>query len=119
MLTKEKVLEIHKQNLLRVIRLEEYLQENLENKFVGIESLSEKFNVSPSKLKKDFKQLYGKPIFQYYQQKQMDLAKRMLTDEDARVKELADKFGYENVGKFSQVFQKHFRILPSALQKTG
>jgi AraC-like DNA-binding protein len=68
--------EIHKQDLLRVLRLEEYLQENLENKFEGIELLSEKFYVSPSKLERDFMNLYGKPIFEYYQQKQMELAKK-------------------------------------------
>jgi len=40
----------------------------------------------------------------------------MKTD-DLRIKELASQLGYENAGKFSQAFKKHFDMLPSEFLK--
>jgi AraC-like DNA-binding protein len=63
--------------------------------------------------------MFGKAIFQYFQEKQMLLARELLKTEDVRVKELAQKFGYENAGKFSQAYKKHFAMLPSEQLKSA
>jgi AraC-like DNA-binding protein len=110
--------EIPNSDRLRMHRIERYLYVNLEKKFDGIDALSDMFNVSPTKLKNDFKLMYGKSIFQYFQEKQMLLAKEIMENEDVRIKELAYKFGYENAGKFSLAYKKHFNILPSEQLKT-
>jgi AraC-like DNA-binding protein len=102
---------------LRIIEVGNYLCENLEGKFEGIEFLSEKFKISPTKLKKDFKLHYGKSLFSYYQFQQMLFANKLLKKEDLRIKELAVRMGYENAGKFSQAFKKHNGELPSKLIK--
>jgi AraC-like DNA-binding protein len=110
-------LEIPANDRLRMLKLEKYLGENLEKKFKGIDFLAEKFNVSPTKLKKDFKQVYGRPIYLYYQQLQMKLANQLLKKEDLRIKELAVRMGYESAGKFSRAFKKHNLVLPSQWMK--
>ena len=115
----ENYYEIPNSDRLRVLKIERFLCESLEKKFEGIDSLSDKFKISPTKLKNDFKLLYGKSIFQYFQEKQMLLAKQILEIEDIRIKELAYKFGYENAGKFSQAYKKHFNILPSEQLKSA
>jgi AraC-like DNA-binding protein len=106
-------LKLKEKDRLRIMAIENYLCENLEGKFEGIEFLSEKFKISPTKLKKDFKLHYGKSLFSYYQYQQMLLANKLLKKEDIRIKELAIRMGYENAGKFSQAFKKHNSVLPS------
>ena len=115
----EKHYEIPNSDRLRVLKIERFLCENLEKKFDGIDALADKFNVSPTKLKNDFKLMYGKPIFQYFQEKQMLLAKETMETGDIRIKELAYKFGYENAGKFSLAYKKHFNVLPSEQLKSS
>ena len=111
--------ELPNSDRLRVLKIEKLLCENLEKKFEGIDALADKFKISPTKLKSDFKLMHGKSIFQYFQEKQMLLAKQILEIEDIRIKELAYKFGYENAGKFSQAYKKHFNVLPSEQLKSS
>jgi len=109
--------EIPNNDRMRILKVEKYLSDNLLQKFEGIDELSRKFNISPTKLKNDFKLIFGKPIFQFYQEKQMLLARELMKTDDLRIKELASQLGYENAGKFSQAFKKHFDMLPSEFLK--
>ncbi|MCV9927853.1 AraC family transcriptional regulator [Flavobacterium sp. LS1R49] len=98
-------------------RVENYLTNHLFDKFPGIAILSAKFKISESKLKSEFKQFFGKPIYKYFQEKQMQLAKELIIENKFLIKEISYKFGYENTSKFSAAFKKHYNILPSDLQK--
>jgi AraC-like DNA-binding protein len=97
-------------------RLENYLLNHLTAKFPGIDFLAEKFGISESKLKTEFRQFFGKPVFQYFQEKQMQLAKELLMEGQLLVKEISFRLGYENVSKFSAAFKKHHGVLPSAMK---
>ncbi len=105
--------EIPNTDRLRVMKIEHHLTHNLLQKFEGIEELSYRFSISPTKLKNDFKLIFGKPVYQYYQEKQMQLAAEIIKTEDIRIKELATRMGYENTGKFSLAFKKYNKVLPS------
>jgi AraC-like DNA-binding protein len=96
-------------------RVENYLNQHLYEKFSGIEFLSEKFGLSKTKLKDDFKSLFGKPVYRYFHERQMALAKELLAGGHVQVKEVAYKLGYENQSKFSAAFKKHHGVLPSDL----
>ena len=98
-------------------KIEHYLMSNIYKKFVGIEVLANQFNVSPTKLKNDFKTLYGKSIFNYFQTKQMELAHQILINEGLKIKDLATLFQYENASKFTKSFEKVNKSLPSQLKK--
>jgi AraC-like DNA-binding protein len=104
---------IHDDEQEAVSKTEKYLVEHLFDKFPGIDFLAKKFGISESKLKSDFKFYFGKPLFQYFQEKQMQLAKELFRGSNVQVKEIAYKFGYENTGKFSATFKKFHGILPS------
>ncbi|SOE21696.1 AraC-type DNA-binding protein [Spirosomataceae bacterium TFI 002] len=105
--------EIPNKDRIRLLKVEKFLCENLYGGFEGIEAIAEKFKVSPTKLKMDFKIYYGKTIYRYFQERQMVLAKGLLNTQDVRVKEVANKLGYENQGKFSNAYKKQFGVLPS------
>lgn len=101
---------------IMIEKIEHFLMGNLYSKFPGIESLSLQFKISPTRLKQNFKIVYGMPIFKYFQKKQMELAFHRLKDEDLMVKEVAQLFGYENKSKFSSTFQNQHGLLPSAVR---
>jgi hypothetical protein len=50
-------------------KIEHYLMSHIYGKFPGVEMLAKQFDISPTKLKKDFKILYGASIFSYFQTK--------------------------------------------------
>lgn len=114
------VLSIHDiSNKDRVLieKTECYLKENVYKKFLGIDQLANKFNVSPTKLKSDFKKVYGLSIFNYFQTKQMELAYDFILNRDLKIKEVATLFQYENASKFANTFKKVHGILPSEINK--
>jgi AraC-like DNA-binding protein len=102
---------------LKIEKIEHHLLGVLHDKFPGITHLSKEYKISPTKLKQDFKSLYGCSIFNFFQQKKMELAYAVVKDSDLKIKEISIKFSYENVSKFSKAFHKHHDILPSDLRK--
>lgn len=99
-------------------KIEFYLTDNLYNKFTGIEKLSEKFKISPTRLKTVFKSVYGMGIFTYFRQKQMKLAKELLMKNDCKIHEVSRLVGYENVSKFTNAFKTVNGVLPSQIDIT-
>jgi AraC-like DNA-binding protein len=97
-------------------RMEHYLRNHLCEKFPGIDFLAEKFGVPPTRLKNQFKQMFGKPVFQYFQAQQMILARKLIDEKKLLVKEISHRFGYESPGKFSAAFKRHHGVLPSELK---
>ncbi|WP_394974344.1 helix-turn-helix domain-containing protein [uncultured Croceitalea sp.] len=101
----------------KIEKIEHYLLGKLHDKFPGIEHIAMKYKISPTKLKQDFKTLYDCSIFNFFQQKKMDLAYTVIKDSNLKIKEVSSKFSYENVSKFSKAFYKHHNILPSDIRK--
>lgn len=98
---------------IKIQKIEHHLSRNLYQKFPGIDVLSEKFKISPTRLKQNFKILYGVPIFAYFQNAKMKMALYYIEKTELKIKDIALKFDYENVGKFSKAFQKCHGQLPS------
>ena len=87
--------------------------DNLFVTFPGIENMAEQLGISPTKLKSDFKQVYGETLFQYYQQQRMHYAKEVLMSQKIKVQDAAKNLGYETVSKFSAAYKKQFGHSPS------
>ncbi len=92
------------------------LIEDLQNA-PTIEQLSKKAGLNRQKLKTEFKQVFGKTIFQYLREERMQTAKCMLMAKDMTVQHVAREIGYENTGHFSRRFKEQFGYLPSEFQK--
>ncbi len=97
-------------------KIEHYLMANIYGKFNGIEELAHQFSISPTKLKNDFKLIYGTTVLNYFQTKQMELSYQILSREDQKIKEIAALFGFENVSKFSKKFEEVHKSLPSKIK---
>jgi AraC-like DNA-binding protein len=81
----------------------------------GITKLARLAAMSPSKLKNSFKEIYGMPVYQYYQKHRMNKAKAMLLSRKYSVKEVGMELGYSNLSNFAKAFRKSFDQLPSDL----
>src|SRR5204863_5073225 len=78
-------------------------------------ALSKVATMSPTKLKKDFKAMYGLPIYEYFQKNRMMRAKVLLMEGGYAVKEVGMMVGYSNLGHFAASFKKEFGVLPSEM----
>ncbi len=77
-----------------------------------ISDLASSFNMSPSKLKRLFKQIFGNSIFSYYQEFRMKEAARLLKEEKRSVSDVGYELGFTNLSHFSRVFKEHHGIKP-------
>jgi AraC-like DNA-binding protein len=77
-----------------------------------INELAVKVHMSPSKLKRLFKQIFGNSIFRYYQEFRMQEAARLLKEEKRSVSEVGYQLGFTNLSHFSRVFTDHIGMKP-------
>lgn len=99
----------------RLMKVEALLVKNFEKAPPTIDELSRISAMSPTKLKNDFKSLYGLPIYEYYQKNRMIKAKALLMLGKYSIKEVGMMVGYSNLSHFANTFKKEFGHLPSEL----
>lgn len=100
-----------------IAKCELMISTKLSQPFIGIEALAEKFNISPSKLKMDFKSVYGTSILQYNIDKKMQLALQLVQNTQMQIKHVAQQVGYDSSSRFSATFKKKHGKLPSELRQ--
>ncbi|REC45466.1 helix-turn-helix domain-containing protein [Chryseobacterium pennipullorum] len=77
-----------------------------------ISALSLQAGMSPTKLKRLFKQIFGNSIFRYYQEFRMKEAAFLLKEKKYTVSEVGYRMGFSNMSHFSKVFQEHIGLKP-------
>jgi AraC-like DNA-binding protein len=100
---------------MRLMKVEALLVKNFEKAPPTIDELSRISAMSPTKLKNDFKALYGLPIYEYYQKNRMIKAKSLLMLGKYSIKEVGIMVGYSNLSHFANTFKKEFGHLPSEI----
>ncbi|GAT62616.1 helix-turn-helix domain-containing protein [Paludibacter jiangxiensis] len=73
--------------------------------------------MSPTKLKRLFKQIFGNSIFSYYQQFRIQEAARLLIEEKLSVSDAGYRMGFTNLSHFSRVFEEHIGLKPKQYSK--
>jgi AraC-like DNA-binding protein len=68
--------------------------------------------MSESKLKRLFKQVFGKNIYSYYQSMRMNEAAYLLKNKGLSVSEVGYALGFSNLGHFTKVFEEHIGMKP-------
>ena len=99
----------------RLKNVEETLVEDYSLQPKSIVELAKMAMMSPSKLKSSFKEIYGLPVYQYFQKKRMYKAKEMLISKKHSVRDVGMEVGYSNLSNFAKAFKKSFDQLPSDL----
>ncbi|WCO01801.1 helix-turn-helix domain-containing protein [Psychroserpens ponticola] len=102
--------EREKLNLARDILLK-----NIDNP-PSLSEISRQIGLNTFKLKKNFKELFGVPVFKYLQNERLTLAHKMIRNQESTVQEAAWHVGYESLSSFSNAFEKKFGYRPSQIK---
>ena len=100
-----------------IYKIKEQMLEHLETPPV-IKELAAGANMSPSKLKRLFKQIFGNSIFSYYQEFRMKEAARLLKERKLCVSEVGYEMGFTNLSHFSRVFKEHIGMKPKQYSRS-
>ncbi|MCK8495098.1 AraC family transcriptional regulator [Spirosoma sp. RP8] len=100
-----------------IYRVKAQILERLETPPV-ISELAVSARMSPSKLKRLFKQIFGNSLFSYYQDFRMREAARLLKEEKLSVSEVGYRLGFTNLSHFSRVFNEHIGRNPKQYSRT-
>lgn len=97
-------------------QVEQRLVQSLEDMLPSQKQLAKEFALSESTLKRHFKAIYGKTMYEYYLEKKMNLAKWLLQEKKISVSETAYMLGYEKVSAFITMFKKFHKVLPGSFK---
>lgn len=78
----------------------------------NISQLAKLAGMSEPKLRKLFKQTFGKGVFEFYQYTRMQEAARLLKEGKLNVSEVGYQLGFTNLSHFSRVFEEYIGIKP-------
>jgi AraC-like DNA-binding protein len=70
-------------------------------------------STSLSKLKQLFVKMYGKTVYEYFNEKKMILSKEVLKNKDKNISEIAYDFGFSNPSNFSASFKRYYSFTPN------
>jgi len=104
------------EDIHRVMEVESLITRDVFTPAPFIPELARMVNISETKLKNNFKTVYGLPIYQYFQKARMRAAREVLEKHTASIKQVARELGYTNLSNFSTAFRKEFGVLPSELK---
>lgn len=91
------------QDRLSIMEVVSYIESNLGG-MIRQKSLLEVANMGSTKFKRTFKQVTGLTVTEFVSTERIELAKRLLTDQDMSIEEIAHRCGYERATSFSALF---------------
>lgn len=93
------------------------MHRNLHQTQLSLKSIAIKNGIAPDSLSKRFKRETGMPLYQYFLQLKINVAKSMLANLNYRITDLADFLGIEDQYYFSRLFKKKTGLSPSNYRK--
>jgi AraC-like DNA-binding protein len=108
---------LNMRDIQTIYKVKEQMLEHLETPPV-IDELASYANMSPSKLKRLFRQIFGNSIFIYYQDFRMNEAARLLKEEKLSVSDVGYRLGFVNLSHFSRVFEEHIGMKPKQYSRS-
>lgn len=99
-----------------ILRVEKRLVASLAKTLPCVQELALEFNLSTSTLQRHFKLVFGKTLYEYYQEKRMILGKYEIENGHKNISQVAYQLGFNKVNNFSKAFRKQFHFLPRELK---
>ncbi|MEQ8477455.1 AraC family transcriptional regulator [Fulvivirga sp.] len=99
----------------RLQHAKEILTSNLDNP-PSLSELSREIGLNTFKLKKNFKELFGVPVFKYLQNERLTTAHHLIKNDKLSIQEVAWHVGYDSLSSFSNAFAKKFGFRPSEIK---
>lgn len=99
-----------------ILKVERKISNSLTKPLPPLQQVAKEFNLSPSTLQRHFKMVFGKNIFEYYQEKRMLWGRREIENGNKSISQVAYELGFIKVNNFSKAFRKQFNLLPRELK---
>ncbi|MGC4039019.1 MAG: helix-turn-helix transcriptional regulator [Chitinophagaceae bacterium] len=117
-ITKDKKTEVvrNSANADAIIGVEKKIGSLLHEKFPKLKDLAKEFSLSESTLKRQFKNVFGKGVYEYYLEKKMELAKKMIVEKNMTTSQVAYSLGYEKASPFIKIFKRVHGVSPGSLR---
>lgn len=100
----------------KLLQAKAILTDDLENP-PSLSELSRQIGLNTFKLKKNFKELFGVPVFKYLQNERLNKAHELIRQEGHTIQEAAWEVGYDSLSSFSNAFAKKFGFRPSEIKR--
>lgn len=85
---------------------------------VTVEALADIVEMTPNKLKKGFKEIFGHSVLNHRHEEKMRLALRLVDDPRYNSKQVADILGYNSTQNFTRAFRNRFGHTPYSKSKS-
>jgi len=93
-------------------KIENHIAVNLKNEQFGVERLSQLMGMSRSHLHRKLKNINGKSISQVIREYRLEMAKKLLLEEELTASEVTHCVGFSSPSYFSKCFTKYFGYSP-------
>ena len=101
----------------KIYQIKQYIYEH-SHKDISLDMLAQKVNLSPIYISKMFKEKLGINYIDFLTECRIEKAKKLLSDPELSLKEIAIVVGYHEPNYFSKVFKKVCGVSPSEYRKT-
>lgn len=108
--------DIKRSDIRKIMQVEQLMVKDFSQKPLTINQLARRATMSTTKLKRLFRQVFNKPLYEYYQEQRLQKAAELLSTGHYSVNEVARRIGYQNISNFSIAFKKHFGMSPVEFQ---
>ncbi|HHV32613.1 MAG TPA: AraC family transcriptional regulator [Clostridiales bacterium] len=95
-----------------------YIEENITEDLT-VEEIAKRAMVSPFYFQKGFAMLCGFTVAEYIRRRRLTLAGSELVSTDAKIIDIALKYGYDSPDSFTKAFTRFHGVTPTAVRKDG
>jgi AraC-like DNA-binding protein len=96
--------------------IERYIKENYTDPSLGLNKISDEFQISESYFSHMFKEKTGVNFSTYLENIRMHEAARLIKETDTSLNELYIQVGYNNANSFRRAFKKVYGVTPSSMR---
>lgn len=97
-------------------RIMNYIDRNL-TKIDKLTDISNDLNYNYVYISRIFKHKFGESIYNYYSNKKLELAKKLIAEGKMSITEISEYLNYSSIYVFSRIFKKRFGISPNTYKQ--
>ena len=105
------------ENEQKIYKVKELIDKDILN-IPSINELCKAAEMSESRLRESFKNIYGIPLYKYIRIEIMKRGMQLLSADHLSIRDISELCGYENASKFSAAFKAVHGITPSEFRKS-
>jgi AraC family transcriptional regulator, transcriptional activator of the genes for pyochelin and ferripyochelin receptors len=84
---------------------------------ITIAILAHRSGIGETKLKKGFKEYYGRSLFTYLRIQRMIKARQLILETNKTIKQIAKETGFRHPNNFTKAFSSYYHVAPNRYRK--